>query len=127
MKIVDTTVCVDHLRGHDAARSLMESLLNEEDPVVGSELTRYELLAGTRPRDAEAVERLLTALEWAPVTEDVTREAALLSRRYRRSHAAIDDIDYLIAATAMVLEAELLTTNVRHFPMFHRLKSPYPS
>jgi predicted nucleic acid-binding protein len=34
-------------------------------------------------------------------------------------------VDYLIAATAIVIDADLLTTNVRHFPMFTKLKPAY--
>ncbi|MGH9000661.1 MAG: type II toxin-antitoxin system VapC family toxin, partial [Acidimicrobiia bacterium] len=33
--------------------------------------------------------------------------------------------DFLIAATSSLLDAELLTTNVRHFPMFPKLAPPY--
>ena len=39
--------------------------------------------------------------------------------------SGIDDADYLIAATALLLEADLLTTNVCHFPMLPGLQSPY--
>ena len=45
------------------------------------------------------------------MTEDVARVAGQLARRFRRSHNGIDDIDYLIAATAIVTAAGLLTTN----------------
>jgi predicted nucleic acid-binding protein len=31
----------------------------------------------------------------------------------------------VIAATAIVLDAELLTTNVRHFPMLEGLRAAY--
>lgn len=34
-------------------------------------------------------------------------------------------VDYLIAATAIVADAELLTTNIRHFPMLEGLAPPY--
>ena len=48
-----------------------------------------------------------------------------LVRKHRRAHSGIDDADYLIAATALLLEADLLTTNVRHFPMLSGLQPPY--
>lgn len=31
----------------------------------------------------------------------------------------------MIAATAIVLDADLLTTNVKHFPMLAGLQAPY--
>jgi predicted nucleic acid-binding protein len=64
-------------------------------------------------------------LAWAPIDEEVSRTAGALAQRLHRSHGGIDDADYLIAATAIVLEADLLTTNVRHFPMFQALRTPY--
>lgn len=60
-----------------------------------------------------------------PVTEDVTRRAAAFARQYRSSHSGIDAVDYLIAATAELLDGSLLTRNVRHFPMFPGLQPPY--
>lgn len=33
--------------------------------------------------------------------------------------------DYLIAATSMLADADLLTTNVRHFPMIEGLAPAY--
>jgi predicted nucleic acid-binding protein len=41
----------------------------------------------------------------------VARVAGQLARLFRRSHNGIDDVDYLIAATAIVTAAGLLTTN----------------
>ena len=34
-------------------------------------------------------------------------------------------VDYLIAGTAAAVDASLLTTNLRHFPMFEGLQAPY--
>ncbi|MDQ3538488.1 MAG: hypothetical protein M3415_06820 [Actinomycetota bacterium] len=74
-----------------------------------------------------AVERLLAALDWVPVTEDIARRAAAWARRCRRSHSGIDGIDYLIAATADLLDGSLLTRNIRHLPMFPGLPATRPA
>lgn len=63
--------------------------------------------------------------KWIPVNEDVARAAGTLALRYRRAYQGIDDVDYLIAGTALALGAEILTTNVRHVPMFPGLQPPY--
>ena len=65
------------------------------------------------------------ALTWVPVNEEIARLAGSMAAEYRKTHSGIDTIDYLIAATATVVGADLLTTNVRHFPMIRRLPSPY--
>jgi predicted nucleic acid-binding protein len=58
------------------------------------------------------------------VTEDVTRVAGQLARRYRRIHSGIGAVAYLIAATAIVIDADLLTTNARRFSTFTKLRAP---
>ena len=125
MKLVDTTVAVDHLRGVPSAVELLTALTDDGNVLVASELVRFELLAGVRTKELTGLEEFCSALRWAQVTEDVARVAGHLARRYRKSHSGIGAVDYLIAATAIVIDADLLTTNVRHFPMFTKLERPY--
>lgn len=125
MKLVDTTVAIDHLRGDEPAVRLLRRLIDEEGTVAASELVRFELLAGVRDDELESLEQFFSALTWVPIGEGVARTAGELARRHRKSHSGIDDADYLIAATALLLDAELLTTNVRHFPMLPDLQPPY--
>ena len=125
MKLIDTTIAVDHLRGASAAVDLLTALIDTGDDLLASELVRFELLAGIRDKELVAFEEFCSALLWVEVTEDVARVAGQLARRYRKSHRGIGAIDYLIAATAIVSDADLLTTNVRHFPMFTKLKPAY--
>lgn len=125
MRSLDTTVAIDHLRGQAAARQLLDRLLEDRVRILVSEVLRFEILAGLRPGESERTERLFAGLDVVPVTEQVSRAAADLARRYRSSHSGIDAADYLIAATATLFDAPLLTTNVRHFPMFEGLEPPY--
>jgi predicted nucleic acid-binding protein len=90
-----------------------------------SELTRTELLRGTRSGERRATETLMAMIRWIPVDETISRRAGDLGRRYRRSHAALGLADLVIAATAEEVDAALATSNVRHFPMFKGLKPPY--
>jgi predicted nucleic acid-binding protein len=125
VKLLDTTVAVDHLRGAPEAVRLLDRLAEEDELLAASELVRFELLVGAHDPELDALERFFSSLLWMPVTEEITREAGSLARRYRAAYGGIDDVDYLIAATAVVLEAELLTTNVRHFPMLDGLEPTY--
>ena len=125
MTLLDTSVAIDHLRGTGQAVDLLKRLVGDDQPLLASEVVRFELVAGVRDVELDALERFFSALSWVPVEEEITRTAGALARRYRRSHSGIDDADYLIAATALILDAELLTTNVRHFPMLQGLESAY--
>lgn len=125
MKLLDTSVAIDHLRGAPPAVDLLIDLLEAEESIFASEVVRFELLAGVREKEVDALERFFSAITWVPVGEEVARAAGSLAQRYRQSHSGIDDADYLIAAAALLLDAELLTTNVRHFPMVEGLRPAY--
>ncbi|MGQ0744538.1 MAG: type II toxin-antitoxin system VapC family toxin [Acidimicrobiales bacterium] len=122
--LVDTSVLVDHLRGHPGATEL----LSEESGaglLHASEITRLEVLSGMRPAEAGPTLALLAALKWHPVDSTIAETAGELGRRWLPSHSGIDSADLAIAATAVALGARILTRNVRHFPMFPDLKTPY--
>jgi predicted nucleic acid-binding protein len=125
VKLLDTSVAIDHLRGAPPAVDLLNGLIEAEESLLASEVVRFELLAGVREKETEALEQFFSALSWVPVGEEVARAAGSLAQRHRRAHSGIDDADYLIAATALLLDAELLTTNVRHFPMIAELEAAY--
>lgn len=125
MKLLDTSVAIDHLRGLPPAVDLLSGLIEAEESLLASEVVRFELLAGVREKEVEVLEQFFSAISWVPVGEEVSRTAGSLAQRHRRAHSGIDDADYLIAATALLLDAELLTTNVRHFPMMAGLEPAY--
>jgi predicted nucleic acid-binding protein len=55
----------------------------------------------------------------------MSERAGMLANRYLRSHPGVDPVDYVVAATAQHLGAELWTRNLKHFPMFPGLSTPY--
>lgn len=122
MLLLDTSVLIDVLRGSQAASKWLSSL--EELPTC-SELTRAEVLRGVRSVERTRTERLLGSLRWVAVDEHISRRAGELGRQYRRSHPGLSIIDLVIAGTAQLLEADLATGNVRHYPMFAGLQPPY--
>lgn len=125
MKALDTSVAVDHLRGFPAAVECLRRLVDSGEEIVASEIVRFELVAGVRDEARDDLEEFFKITSWVPITTEVARRAGELARRFRASHGGIDAADYLIAATVEILDAELLTTNVGHFPMLKGLTPPY--
>ncbi len=123
--VLDTSVAVDHLRGLEPATELLVGIARAGETLAASELVRFELLVGARSSESAPLEEFLRTVLWIPVTEPVARVGARMAQRFRRSHSGIDDVDYLIAATTIVLDADLLTTNVRHYPMLPELSAAY--
>lgn len=122
--IVDTSILIDFLRGDSRASEAMRRWRSEGE-LHASEITRLEVLAGLRPSEQARTRATLSALVWHPVDEAIAEGAGALGRQWLASHNSIDAADLAIAATAIALDAELATRNVRHFPMFPALKSPY--
>lgn len=122
--LVDTSILIDFLRGHADAGRLLERE-RSRDVLHASEITRVEILAGMLPSEEQDTRALLSTLIWHPVDAGIAEEAGSLGRRWLPSHHTIDSADLAIAATAIRTGAELLTRNVRHFPMFEGLAAPY--
>ena len=97
----------------------------QPDALHASEITRLEVLAGMRPVEEHQTRSLLSTLRWQPVDEEVAEKAGELGREWLPSHRGIDGADLAIAATTVLVDARLLTLNVRHFPMFAGLSRPY--
>jgi len=123
--VVDTSVLIDHLRGHEAARAILRTADNAGERICASVLTKIEVLAGMRPAEEWATRTLLDSLEWVEVSDELAEQAGLLANRYQASFPGVDPVDYVVAATAMRLGAALWTDNIRHFPMFEGLQAPY--
>jgi len=115
-QLLDTDILIDFLRGRAAAWSLMANMhAGGETPLI-STVSIAELFAGTRRGEEEATERLLSVLDKVQVSEAIARHAGDFLRVYQRSHG-LELGDALVAATALVAGATLITRNVKHYPM----------
>jgi hypothetical protein len=120
--LLDTCIVIDVLRGQSAALAFVNGL---SDTPSLSAISATELLAGVRNRrERGRIEQLLSVY----VVHDIGLEIASLAGDYIREYGpghGTDPIDALIAATAKLRNLELVTLNLKHFPMFKGLKRPY--
>ena len=124
--VLDTSVLIDHLRGRPrAATELIPRAIARGDELWSSCVVRAEVLAGMRASEEAATRDLFRLVSWADVDESVSEAAGALGRHYLGSHPGIEVADLIVAALALQLDAELKTTNLKHFPMFRGLKAPY--
>jgi predicted nucleic acid-binding protein len=120
--VLDTSILVDHLRASTAAT---EYLIGLDDRPSCSEISRIEVIQGLRSSERGAADSLFALIAWIPVSEAVARRAGELGRQWRRSHPGIGVADLAIAATTEHIDASLATLNLKHFPMFKKLRAPY--
>lgn len=116
MKLIDTDIAIDHFHGNEHAREFFSKSLELGDALHVSVVTLTELLAGMRSGEEELTEKLLSLFTVIEVDDAIGRKAGEYLRKYSRSHN-LDLGDALIAATASLMEAELVTRNVKHYPM----------
>jgi len=120
--LLDTTILIDYLRGNGQARHVLEDTRNRPN---GSVVSVLELFAGIRNRrEEQRTEQLLAQMSLLPVTADIAKRAGVFVRLYDRSHG-IGAVDAIIAATAEHHGLRLATLNIKHFPMFPKLKRAY--
>jgi predicted nucleic acid-binding protein len=114
--VLDSGILVRHLRRRPGYLDLMNRL-SEEGELYISAFTRVEILRGMRDHERERTFLLLNALITHPVDRETADRAGELLRIWQAKGLALSGPDAIIAATALQLQASLLTTNPRHFPM----------
>ena len=116
MRILDTDVCVELLRGN---KRLLERRRSETDAVVTSWITACELYYGAersarREANRVAVSDLLRATTILPLNHLAARWFGTLRARLEHEGRRIEDADLLIAALALSHGAVLVTGNTGH-------------
>lgn len=125
MKLIDTDIAIDHFHGHRAALEYFTQTLIAGETLAISVISLTEILAGMRTGKKERTEKLFGLFTILEVDEGIARKAGEYMGSYRRSQH-IELADALIAATAFAAQAELVTRNVKHYPMSDvNVEAPY--
>lgn len=125
MILVDSDVLIAHLRGVAKAQAWLLAVRERTGPLAVSVVSVTEITGGMRANERREVWRLLGSMHVEGINEVIARRAGEFMREFRRSYANVGIADFLIAATADVSGFELATLNVRHYPMFKRLRAPF--
>lgn len=116
MRVVDTDILIDHFHGVRAATEFVAQTLLEDGELLISIVSVTEILAGMRQNEQNDTEALFALFSILPADETIARVAGNYLNQFGKTHA-VDLGDALIAATAKVFGAELVTRNERHYPM----------
>lgn len=120
--LIDTDVLIDYLRDKPEAVSYLEGLT---EPLLVSAVTIAELYAGVRDgAERTALDSFITAFEIVAVDEEIAVKGGLHRRDYSKSHGT-GLADALVAATAEIRNAQLVTLNGKHFLMLSNVIVPY--
>ncbi len=120
--LLDTDVLIDYLRDRTEAVDYLESLTPS---LLVSAVTVAELYAGVRDGDERNVlDEFIQSFQVVPLDNQIAVTAGLIRRDYGKSHGT-GLADAIIAATAQIQNANLVTLNRKHFPMVKDIVVPY--
>ncbi len=124
MILLDTDVMVDVLRGYAPAIAWLTAASDSEIGVPG--LVAMELIQGCQnAREQKRIEKALNAypLFWAD-PQDCDQALKNFAAQHLSHNLGL--LDALIAQTAISMDAELATFNVKHYSVLEELKTTQP-
>jgi predicted nucleic acid-binding protein len=113
---LDSTVLIDYLRGGPAV-GRVAALLDRGDELATTAVNVEEILRGIRPGETPAVQALVAGLIVLPISAPAAWQAGTWRREHAERGITLWQADCLIAATAAVEGAALITGNPEDFPM----------
>ncbi|MCJ7748098.1 MAG: type II toxin-antitoxin system VapC family toxin [Desulfobacterales bacterium] len=124
MILLDTNVVVAFLNGD---KSILKRIRVEIDEIGLSTLVVAELDYGAKVSqrsedNLEKLYRLLEIIQVVPFDIECAKIFGTIKSKLRSLGKPTGEVDALIAATAMVHEATLVTTNKKHFENIEGLK-----
>jgi len=120
--LIDTDVLIDYLRDQADAVAYLDAATER---LLISAMTVAELYAGVREgAERVALDDFIKAFEIVPINKEIATKGGLYRRDYSKSHGT-GLADAIIAASAEIQRAELVTLNRRHFPMLSQVIVPY--
>lgn len=119
--VVDSSILIDYLRG---GRKWEEFVVNleEETELILPTIVIFELFSGESTKNPQRKQDMLDYIgkfQKIDLSEDIARRAGEL---FRDIKIKMQVPDYLIAASALEINAEVLTLNTKHFQQIPNLK-----
>lgn len=116
LRVLDTTVLIDFLRGRPAV-DRVAALRHSGDVPATTPVNVEEVARGIRKDESNAVARLFAGLVVLPIDTRAGWQAGAWRREFAARGITLWQADCLVAATALVHGATLLTGNPKDFPM----------
>lgn len=120
--LLDTDILIDYSRQLQPAVTFLRGLNSR---AVISAITVAEMCAGVREgNERVSLDRFVSGSDVVSVDAEVAERGGLILRQYGKSHGT-GFADAIIAATAEIERATLVTLNRKHFPMLGEVLVPY--
>lgn len=119
--VVDTSIFIDYLRAKDKLNTVLYKVPVSQQIYI-SAVTLYELLMGaTTVQKRNDIKILTEDTIILPFDEEVSIKASEIYHDLRKSNKMIEFRDIFIAASCLVHDMPILTSNSNHFKRIKRL------
>lgn len=116
MYLIDTDVLIWVLRGNKEYEELLLRL-KDKGPLAISTITVAEIYKNIYPSEMIKTENLLNEFQMYEVNSSIAKQAGLYWQQYSKKLKNLSLTDCLVAATVNINSLELVSLNVKHFPM----------
>ena len=123
--VIDTDIFIDYFRKYEKAERFFDGLRSAENIIYFSAITEMELVSGEECSNTDVKIRLLNFLiNFNKV--NVNNHIAVKAGDFKRVYG-IKTADAIIAATAFVMKADLITRNINDYAKASglKVKAPY--
>jgi len=124
--LLDADAIIDYIAGFPTTVAFIWALRARGGVLTTCAVALAEVYSGLHTRDSAKALPLLASLTFLPTSPDAARPAGEWRYAFARRSIALATTDCLLAATAHEEQAELVTGNLRHFPMQRPIIVPLP-
>jgi tRNA(fMet)-specific endonuclease VapC len=124
--IFDTSIIIDALRRGVKARGVFAEFDKTDDNLFISSITGFELFSGESSKNNEQSEKINRLLGHFTVVDLTWKISKMAGNIYRDGVKGLEVPDYIVAATAMEIGAQVVTLNKKHFTKIFGINI-YPS
>ncbi len=116
MKLLfDTSVLIDSLRRRSQGEALLALFDDTDEELYASSIVGFELFSGKSSSDPIQKKRIQGFLKYFEVVDLSWNIAKRAGEIFRSGVKNLETPDYIIAATALDIGAEVVTLNKKHF------------
>ncbi len=114
--LIDTTILIDFLRKQKKEKSRLWKLREDNENLMISSISVFELFAGaTDDQKIDDVRKLLKWFDVLDFDEQIAEESGKIFKIMKSQNKMIEYRDLFIGTTAIFYDLKLATINVKHF------------
>ncbi len=114
--LIDSDIIIEILRGNKGINSSFNEIKSHNPNIYYSPVSKAEIFAGAFEKEIDDIKIFFNQMLCLDITAAIGEKAGNFLNSFNKSHN-IGLGDALIAATAILYGLDLITQNIKHYPM----------